>query len=249
MPFPKTERVIYAKSPLGEVICQLRFPPILRIDSDVPSTFQDQIRQDYPYYEVRLQENVLPAELRERLPKEVVELFTSETRSKVHDFISEDRGWRLGLAKDFLSLATPSYSRWAEFRERLAKPIDTLVREYAPAFYLRIGLRYRNIICRSHIGMSDIPWSQLLQPHIAAPLNAANLDDGSVTDVAHRIEVKLKDEQGQVRLIHGFLRIDGEVCYIIDNDLFTEQKTGVQDALGKLDYFNGYAGRIFRWCI
>ena len=48
MPFPEATRVIYHKNPLTDVICQLRFPPILKIDSEIPSLFQDTIREQYP---------------------------------------------------------------------------------------------------------------------------------------------------------------------------------------------------------
>jgi hypothetical protein len=36
MPFPAAERVTFQKNPLNEVICQLRFPPILKIDHHEP---------------------------------------------------------------------------------------------------------------------------------------------------------------------------------------------------------------------
>ena len=48
MPFPETDRVIYAHNPLEQVICQFRFPPILRIDSELPAQFQDRIRHEFP---------------------------------------------------------------------------------------------------------------------------------------------------------------------------------------------------------
>lgn len=52
MPFPQTERVQYKKSPLIEVISQLRFPPVLKIDSVSPANFQDEIRSDFPYFHI-----------------------------------------------------------------------------------------------------------------------------------------------------------------------------------------------------
>ena len=50
MDFPESDRVIYRKNPLAEVAVQLRFPTILKIDSESPAAFQDIIRSDYPRY-------------------------------------------------------------------------------------------------------------------------------------------------------------------------------------------------------
>ncbi len=41
-------RCRYGKSPLGEVICQLRFPEILSISAKLPVEFQEEIRGEYP---------------------------------------------------------------------------------------------------------------------------------------------------------------------------------------------------------
>ena len=41
-------RQIYRRRQLLEVICQLRFPDILKIESTAPAEFQDQIRAEYP---------------------------------------------------------------------------------------------------------------------------------------------------------------------------------------------------------
>lgn len=50
MPFPPTPRVRYELNPIQEVICQLRYPPILRIGAEAPAAFQEVIRKDYPLY-------------------------------------------------------------------------------------------------------------------------------------------------------------------------------------------------------
>ena len=48
--FPSIERVIYQNNTLGEVVCQLRFPTILRIEASSPADFQDAIREAYPLF-------------------------------------------------------------------------------------------------------------------------------------------------------------------------------------------------------
>ena len=49
-PFSESERVIYTKNPLESVICQLRFPVILRIGAKPPVEFQEALRKDYPLF-------------------------------------------------------------------------------------------------------------------------------------------------------------------------------------------------------
>lgn len=46
--FPHTPDVRLANSPLVEVVCQVRFPPILRINKEEPSDFQEAVRQRFP---------------------------------------------------------------------------------------------------------------------------------------------------------------------------------------------------------
>ena len=49
MPFPKVKRFVYKTNLLDEVICQVRFPPILKIDTETPAAFQEVLRSSYPY--------------------------------------------------------------------------------------------------------------------------------------------------------------------------------------------------------
>ena len=53
MLFAPYERYQYARAPLVEVICQLRFPTILSIGSQEPAAFQEAIRREFPRYAVR----------------------------------------------------------------------------------------------------------------------------------------------------------------------------------------------------
>ena len=53
MLFAPYERYQYARAPLVEVICQLRFPTILSIGAKEPAEFQEAIRKDFPQYAAR----------------------------------------------------------------------------------------------------------------------------------------------------------------------------------------------------
>lgn len=52
MMFAEYDRCQYLRSPLVEVICQLRFPTILSINANEPAAFQEAIRRDFPQYRV-----------------------------------------------------------------------------------------------------------------------------------------------------------------------------------------------------
>ena len=55
MLFSDRPRTQYPNHQLREVICQLRFPTILSINSTEPADFQDMIRDAFPQY-IRRQE-------------------------------------------------------------------------------------------------------------------------------------------------------------------------------------------------
>ena len=50
MLFSAHPRTQYRKAPAHEVICQLRFPTILSINTVEPADFQEAIREDFPRY-------------------------------------------------------------------------------------------------------------------------------------------------------------------------------------------------------
>ena len=53
--FSHEDRCIYRKNQLADVICQLRFPEILSISTNLPAEFQDAIRDEYPQYSSKME--------------------------------------------------------------------------------------------------------------------------------------------------------------------------------------------------
>jgi len=258
MTFPPVARVVYEKNPLEAVICQLRFPPILRIGAEEPARYQERIRDRYPLLRERPTFDIgaaLPEIL--SLPPEVAKLLNTELvqalplgGQTVYDFLTADEVWTITLARDFLAVTTKMYRRWEEFRGRLEFALDALIAEYSPAFFTRAGLRYRDVIRRSTLGLQGLPWSEVLTPHIAAELSSPDVAN-AVTQASHQTTINLAGQIGQVRIQHGLGggKDRDEVPYIIDADFFTEQRTETNDALGRLDNFNREAAWLFRWCI
>lgn len=249
-PFPDSPRIVYAANPLVEVICQLRFPPILRIDSEVPSAFQERIRNQYPVLRERTDGPPVPS----GLPSQIADLLraslAARNRTVGYDFLSSDGIWTVGLTREFLSLGTARYEKWETFREQLAGPFQALIETYRPSFFTRVGLRYQDLIQRSRLGLDGHAWANLLEPHITGLLAAPGLK-ADVGATFAQTSMRFRRDLGQVTLRHGLVEAADrqETCYLFDADFFSDERIEIEHAHEKLDYFNRQSGRLFRWCI
>ena len=253
MPFPETPRIIFNKSPLQRVLCQLKFPPILKIEAEIPAEFQEKVRKDFPNFSegttpLKLE---LPSELKNRIPTDLLALVSQGTGGKNYEFTSEDGETALNLTRTFLGLTTNQYTRWEEFREKLGTPLDALTSIYAPSYFTRIGLRYIDVIKRSDLGLGNVEWDTLLQPFMLGVLSASPEIRNHVLSHESRHEIRLSDETCFVRVVTRLVEDgkDGETCLQIDSDFYTSTRINVENALEKLDYFNLRISRLLQWCI
>jgi uncharacterized protein (TIGR04255 family) len=247
MTFPDSPRVIYKQNVLVEVICQLRFPPILKIETEPPATFQEKIRQDYPLMqESPTDQPSLPPAIAKMIGQAVPGFF----QGQVYNFQSEDEKWKVAITREFLAVSTTHYTRWEEFRSRLQVAVEALRVSYEPSFFVRIGLRYRDIIRKSMPGLGRLDWSKLLRTHILGELSSPRISK-AIQHAVRDVLISLNGDEGQVRVLHGLIKEQNEKehSYSIDSDFFYEGRTEITDAFKRLDSFNREAGRLFRWCI
>jgi uncharacterized protein (TIGR04255 family) len=177
MNLPEFERVIYKRNPLVEVVCQLRFPPILKISHQEPVEFQDEIRFKYPHFETAKAQ--FPSEI-----LQIVQQLGLPLQSDIaYSFKSEDQRWNLSITKDFIALTTSSYERYEQFKQRLEEALEIFEHIYKPSFYTRIGLRYQDLVIRSKLGIEDKNWSDLIAKHIASELHDPELSSSIQTIV------------------------------------------------------------------
>jgi len=251
MPFPETLRVIYVHNPLVEVLCQFRFPPNLSIETELPSEFQKSIKDQYPLYSEKLELQFKVPDGKDSNP--IIAVPASAIQSiqrKNHEFLSADGQWKINLTRDFIAFSTLTYTRWEEFKNHFVGAYELFTSVYNPPFLTRIGLRYRDVIVRSKLGLENTPWTELLKPHILGVLSSSDVEE-HVLDVNHITEIKLKDGVSRVRIIDGLVKdVDtSELCYSIDCDFHIVQNVEVKDSLEKLDYFNQRGSRLIQWCI
>ncbi len=249
MAFPQSERVVYPVNPLDEVICQLRYPTILRIESEPPVTFQERVRGTFPLYK-----NSPGIQFGIGIPPNVLEFMGKDLPfgggQQTHEFKSKDENWTVTLAKESLALTCNQYTRWEDFRQRLSNTLGTLLEIYAPSFFVRVGLRYRNIIRRSRLGLDGVEWSDLISPWIAGAYSSPELK----SEVEHSLlqtVVKLPNHNGRALISSGTVkeRATSEICYMIDADFFIDQHTECSDALERLNFLNRQSASFFQFCI
>lgn len=246
LPFPESKRVIYQKNPLAEVICQLRFPAILEIGSKDPADFQNEIRRTYPLY-VREESAGLPKEVADLLGR----LPIPRPRDDVtHKFASEDASRLISLTREFVAVSDRAYRRWEDFRSQVERAKTAVEKWYSPGFYSRLGLRYRDLIQRSKLGLEDVPWEALIHPSVIGLLGEQNIRDRihSANSVAV-IDLDDHVKGGIARVQHGLGQADGEETYVIDVDFFTEERSPCDGVFDGLNTFNRLAGNLFRWAV
>ena len=69
--------------------------------------------------------------------------------------------------------------------------------EYKPTFFNRIGLRYIDLINRDSLGLSGVPWRELLTTHIAGELSSPEVGD-NVISCANQLTIRLDNEGSRI---------------------------------------------------
>ena len=250
MPFPEVTRVIYNKNPLDEVICQLKFPPILKIDTEIPVEFQEKVRAKFPMFSEKSEWQIaIPPEAQGKIPPEILQQAMKSSGIRNYQFSSEDEQWQINLTRGFVALSAKKYQRWEQFKEMLEIPLKALINIYAPDYFLRVGLRYIDVINRSVLNLTDVSWNELLQPHILGILGAPEVAS-KVKNFETTHDIGLADGESLVRIITKFVKPvdDDEICFKIDSD-FYRHKTELSSYISILDYLNKRASRLIQWCI
>jgi uncharacterized protein (TIGR04255 family) len=232
---------------LGEVICQFRFPAVLKISATAPADFQDAIRDDYPWYEEQAGGPSFPKEIIDLLPSGIPAPVLP--RQPVYQFFTEDRGRSITLGQESITISENNYQDWASFRKEIERAERVLRGIYAPSFYTRVALRYRDVLDREEYGLREVPWEKLLNPSFIGILGDGRLSD-DIYESQSRALLKIPDvDSGFVLIEHGLASGEqgGQPVYLIDSDFFTNKRCKSHDALQSLDRFNKWGGHLFRW--
>jgi uncharacterized protein (TIGR04255 family) len=248
MPFLEVNRESYRNNPLAEVVAQLRFAPILRIDAEQPAAFQEGIRPGFPTYR---HVSTLPPGLPQPLER-MMQGMGAPRGLQQHIFGTEDSAWEIILTRESLVLKSKAYTAWQDFDGRLRQVRACFERSYEPiAAYRGLNLRYLDVIQRSRLGVRDEPWSELLTGAVAGGLTSPEIG-AEIDKMKTEAHFKL-DEQGAFVWLRTSLvqAKDGtrEISFLLDSDFHTHQPTELNDVDATLQRFNRHSRNLFRWAI
>ena len=243
------KRCQYLNNQLADVICQLRYPEILSINTTIPDQFQEQIRDEYPLYSSRKEAPVPkikggPNGLSIDKPAETIN----------YQFTSADGHWRVNLTSSFISLACNKYTCWEDFAAHLDKPLAAFIKLYKPAFFERVGLRYINLFARKNMGIEHIPYSELFTPCYLGVLAEDDVRENGVIRsnlnaefaIGGGCHVKINAGPAVVKRPNGN---ESTPCFAFDQDLYMKGNVPVNMSAGALQTLHGQAFPIFRGAI
>lgn len=236
--FGEHDDVVFDHAPLVTVLCQVRFPPVLSLMTAAGiAGFQTALREEYP--------TLLPPERSASLElgPQSVGVEASAPVWKLRDASGQ---WTVGLAVDFISLESPSYTNIDDFLTRFGRVLRVLRRTVRPAESLRVGLRKVNFIQapdpRQTASFLGIVRSELLGPlgveQFPAPIGG------------YFSQLEFVDQDNVLVVRYGLQVQQDKPGFMLDMDYFTERPTEVGDApslMELLRHFSDGMTSFFHW--
>jgi uncharacterized protein (TIGR04255 family) len=243
--FPDVRDIPLRRSPLQEVVCQVRFPTILRLLREVPDQFQTHIQAHFPSLDI---------ERPFQIEKEVAQSGgTIDLRSPVYRFTSADKSLIVSLGVDFFALTTRRYEGWSAFADKLAFVSDAAQKAYELPYAERIGLRYINVVGVEYTdsGMF-LQVLDLIRPELTVMLrlDAISDPDSMIT------EIRVPQGAEWFTLRYGVGRYKSsesaepsERGFLLDFDHYVSENVDLSDLLDRCSRYHDTIYRAFRWCI
>jgi uncharacterized protein (TIGR04255 family) len=231
-------RHIFETNTLKLVVCQIRFPTLVKFDEDVAKRFSEFVIENYPRSE---QERQIAVTVGPSAPEPTMNTFWR--------FRDLKNLWSVALARDFVSLETSAYVTYEDFYERLVPVLDAMtaiglrVRE-------RLGFRYINEI-RHPDAASPRAWRRFLNHELLGLLGGDLLGD----DILHATQdIRLRQDDWLIVLRHGYLGPEptgGDPRYLLDFDASHDGGIPLEAAevLGRLKTFHDTLHDLFEIAI
>lgn len=247
---PSVEEVHLTRAPLVNVIAQVRFPAVMKIEADsgFVATFQELIRKDYPILRAERQLGVMigPGGVQ---PQDAGTLWRFETK--------DPDAWQVTLAPSFVSLSAKRYTTRSDLVTRMTVVLHALEEWLHPNVCDRIGVRYVDRIADTQLARI----ATFVRPQILGI--AGDQAALSNADLVHALSDTLFgfDDFSQLRGRWGRLPAGAtydpgieparEPSWVLDLDHYTSQSEDFDLAAlgGKVACFCDRVYTFFRWAV
>jgi uncharacterized protein (TIGR04255 family) len=252
MPLPEFDQVRYATPPLKQVVCQLRFPGLLRIaDPTFVADFQEAIAGDYPEFRREQQMGFQVS----------TQGMAEASHVMLYRFSDPEGAWSILLEESSVTLESRIYSTKEELLNRFERVATAAQETLGIETRHRLGIRYVNEFRRpGKTALAD--WRDEFRPEFLG--FAASLFEEPVSYALQQVQVARPDGQFVIR--HGLLR--GTTVPLLPSSATTETERQGPFYLLDLDYsdahpapldiaaskqklraYNDFIYRFFRWTL
>jgi len=213
--FPEHPDVVFDRAPLTQVLCQIRFSPILALFADTGvAGFQEALRKYYPEFDVDHQAEISMSPVHAEI----------QTKAPVWRLRDAEARWQVSLAVDFVALEVSAYGHFAEFNDRLLTVISVIERTLNPGRSTRIGLRKVNRLGHPNVKIPE-DWRGLLRSELLGLVGVQGMPGTYGQEYS---EQNLHDsEEGVLTIRHGIDPGNSE-CYILDLDYWTTKSMPIR---------------------
>lgn len=237
---PEVKEIKLKYPPISEVICQVKFPPILKIGKELPVNFQDVIREIFPIMDIeqgmKIQVGLTPVDEKPLI----------DAAPKIFRFKSKDETQIVSLSIDFFAFSVKKYSGWKEFSEKLNFIRNVFFKEFHPSFVSRVGLRYINRFNMENTDSEDFEEMLDLFKSELTCLIRSNIWTDPVESLS---QIVLSDKDKKLVFRYGKRRENNNPIFILDFDCFEEIQQDFSDISKKINAYHDLIYRAFRWCL
>lgn len=238
--FPEVVEVPLARPPLTEVICQVRYPSILRITTEDPADFQERIRHRYPEFQKKhTYQFQLPVPGNPASP-------SAELQPISFLFTNPNEQVQVALSPSFYAVSSMTYGGWQNFLKDINLVHESVTEIYEPAYSTRIGLRYINRLTTTNTGVkSPEELLKLIRDELTTTLRGPVWEN-----TAEMVGViNFENHPAQLNLRYGYEVDDSTPTFLIDIDYFEEGHVNFTEVLLRYDHFHESIYRAFRWVV
>lgn len=239
--FCEHEDVVFDDAPLVMVLAQVRFPAIYSLMAKAGvAGFQERLRTEYPGQAEVTQSAAIQIGLGG---------VGAQTTAPVFKFTDQEKKWTVGIATDFVSLETPSYTNIGDFLDRFDRVLSAMRQTLRPAESVRVGLRKVNVI--EIPGYEMNPLRTMLRPEL---LGMLGVDKYPAPIEGSTAQTSFQEDDNHLVVRYGLGDPEGEerTRFVLDMDYFTERPyvIGQNEALTDvIRHFSDGMTSLFQWAV